>query len=196
MTSSSSPSHERGLDTMILVYSLLQGHPAALLCEHFLRSHSGWFTSPVVLIEAKNVLVKVYSESANAVTAKLHQFAAGPVVVLDLDQATVATAFQLADSQGLDFSDAVLLHLAHRHRAGYIATEDLRLTQACQSFSITPISPLDTALRQQVAAWESANLPSKGLPRVLRRVYQWLSQTHPQAAQDFWSHTSSGSHLP
>ena len=67
MTSSSSPSLalERALDTMILVYSLLQGHPAVLPCEQFLRSHSGWFTSPLVLIEAKDILTKVYSVDAS-----------------------------------------------------------------------------------------------------------------------------------
>jgi hypothetical protein len=56
--------------------------------------------------------------------------------------------------------------------------------------------PLDAVLRQQVAAWENTNLPGKGLPRILRRVHQWLSQTHPQAAQNFWSQTGAASHLP
>jgi hypothetical protein len=48
MSSSSSPPLERGLDTMLLVWSLLQGHPAALACQQFLCAHSGWFTSPLV----------------------------------------------------------------------------------------------------------------------------------------------------
>jgi hypothetical protein len=34
------------------------------------------------------------------------------------------------------------------------------------------------------------------LARVPRRVHQWLSHSHPQAAQDFWSRTGGGSHLP
>jgi hypothetical protein len=92
MTSSSSPPLQYGLDTMILVYSLLQGHPAATACEQLLRAHAGWFTSPWVLFEA--------------------------------------------------------------------------------------------------------HVPPKGLPRVLRRVQLWLSHSHPQAAQDFWSQTGGGSHLP
>jgi predicted nucleic acid-binding protein len=87
MTSSSSPSLERGLDTMLLVYSLLQGHPAATPCEQFLCAHSGWFTSPLVLFEAKNILTKAYSVNASDATKKLLQFAAGPVVLLDLDAA-------------------------------------------------------------------------------------------------------------
>ena len=196
MTSSTSPPLERGLDTMILAYYLLQGHPASLPCEQFLRSHSGWFTSPLVLAEAKHILTSVYSVNASAVTAKLLQFAAGPVVLLDLDAVTVASAFQLADAQGLDLTDAVLLQLARGHGARYLATEDQRLAQACLPFGVTPVSPLDAALRQQVAAWETTHVASKGLPRILRRVHQWLSQTHAQAAHDFLSHTGGGSHLP
>jgi predicted nucleic acid-binding protein len=196
MTSSSSPSLERGLDTMILVYSLLHGHPAAQPCEQLLRSHTGWFTSPLVLVEAKNILTKVYGVAANAATAKLLQFAAGPVAFLDLDQACITAALQLADAHGLDLTDAVLLHLAHQRGASYLATEDQRLALACGPLGITPTTPLDAALRQQVAAWESANLAPKGLARVLRRVHHWLSQSHPQAAQDLWSQTGGGAHLP
>jgi hypothetical protein len=106
MTSSSSPPSERGLDTMILVFSLLQGHPANLPCE------------------------------------------------------------------------------------------DQGLARACTQLGINPISPLDAVLRQQVAAWEVANLAPKGMPRILRRVHDWLSQAHPQASTDFWSKTSGGNRLP
>ena len=60
MTSSFSPPLERGLDTMLIVYSLLQGHPAASPCEQFIRSQTGWFTTPLSIFEAKAVLTKVY----------------------------------------------------------------------------------------------------------------------------------------
>ncbi len=196
MISSSSVPLERGVDTMILVYSLLQGHPALATCEQLLRTHSGWFTSPAVLFEAKAVLTKVYGEDPVLVTQKLAQVAAGPVVLVDLDPADVATVLQVADTQLLDLTDCILLHLACRHRAGYLATDDLRLAQVCPKFGITPLSPMDPVLRQAVGAWEAARLPPKGLPRVLRRVHQWLSQTHPPAAPDFWSHSGGGSHLP
>jgi predicted nucleic acid-binding protein len=198
MTFSSSPALtlERGLDTMILVYYLLQGHPAALPCEQFLRAHSGWFTSPLVLIEAKNILTKVYNVNASDVSTKLLQFAAGPIVLLDLDEVAVTSSFQLADASGLDLTDAVLLHLAQRYGATYLATEDQRLAGSCTQFGITPQSPFDAVLRKQVASWEASNLAPKGLSRVLRRVHDWLSQPYPQAAQDFWTQTGGGSHLP
>ena len=196
MISSSSPPLERGLDTMVLVYSLLQGHPALMACEQLLRAHSGWFTSPWVVFEAKSVLTKIYGEDPALATQKLAQVAAGPIVLLDLDPADVPTVLRLADTYALDLTDAVLLHLAQRNGAGYLATDDQRLSQVCARFGMTSLSPLDPTLRQAVGAWEAAHVPPKGLPRVLRRVHTWLSQSHPQAAQDFWSQTAGGSHLP
>jgi predicted nucleic acid-binding protein len=161
-----------------------------------LRSRAGWFTSPLVLFEAKGVLTKVYGEDPALVTLKLAQVAHSPVVVVDLASADVIPVLQLADTHGLDLTDAILLYLAHRHGARYFATDDQRLSQVCSQFGISPQSPLDSTLRQAVGAWEASHVPAKGLPRVLRRVHQWLMQSHPQAAQDFWSQTGGGSHLP
>jgi predicted nucleic acid-binding protein len=196
MTSSSSPTLERGPDTMILVYSLIQGHPAAVACEQFLRGRSGWFTSPLVLVEARNILTKVYSVDAARATQELLRFAAGPVVLLDLDQAATVAALQLASVHGLDLTDAVLLHHTQQLGANILTTEDQKLALVCGQVGITPESPLDASLRQQVATWETANLAPKGMARMLRRVHQWLGQSHSQAAQDFWSQTGGGSHLP
>jgi predicted nucleic acid-binding protein len=196
MISSSSPVPARGVDTMVLVYSLLQGHPALPACEQLLRAHSNWFTSSWILFEAKGVLTRVYGEDPAVVTQKLVQVAAGPVVLLDPDPAEVRTVFGLADTYALDFADAVLLHVAQKNGAGHVATDDQHLTAVCSRFGITGVSPLDAALRQAVAAWEATHLPPKGLPRVLRRVHQWLAQADPQIAQRFWSHTGAGSHLP
>jgi predicted nucleic acid-binding protein len=196
MISSSSPTLERGLDTMVLVYSILQGHPACLASEQFLQRHTGWFTSPLVPFEAKAVLTKVYGVTPAAATQKLALFSTVPVTVVDLDAATATSAIGLADTLGLDLPDAVLLHLTRGVGAPYLATDDQRLMTACAQHGITAESPLDAALRQRVAAWEAGNLAAKGLPRVLHRIHQWLAQTHTQAAQDFWSQTGGGHHLP
>ncbi len=196
MTSSSSPPLECGLDTMVLVYSLLQGHPATPACEQLLRAHAGWFTSPLVLFEARAVLTKVYGEDPTLVTQKLSQVALGPIALIDLAGTDVITVLQLADTHNLDLTDAVLLLLVHRQGARFLASDDHRLSLVCSQFGITPLSPLDSALRQAVGAWEASHLPPKGLPRVLRRVHQWLSHLHPQTAQDFWSQTGGSSHLP
>jgi predicted nucleic acid-binding protein len=194
MTSFSNP--ERGLDVMLVVYSLLQGHPAALPCEQFLRARTGWFTTALTLLEIKAILTKVYAVDHATASQKLAQFAGGPLAVADVDGATVLAAMYLADTLRVDLTDAVLLHTAQARGAAWLATDDQKLAQVCGPLGFTPETPLDAGLRQQIAAWEAANLPVKGLPRILRQIHHWLNQNHPQAAQDFWSQTGSGSHLP
>jgi predicted nucleic acid-binding protein len=196
MTSSSSPAAAAVLDTMILVYSSLLGHPAGSACKQFLRMHTGWVTSPLVLFEAKSVLTKVYGVDAADATQRLMQIAGGPVTLIDLTPADVTVAFQLADRLALDHTDAALLLLAQNRAAKFLATDDQRLAAICSQFGVTPLSPLDATLRQAVSAWETSHLPPKGLQRVLRQVYVWLNQSHPQAAQGFWTQTVAGSRLP
>ncbi|MYA98149.1 hypothetical protein F4X90_00500 [Candidatus Poribacteria bacterium] len=93
MTLSFDQSAPRGLDAMLIVYSLLDDHPASTACESFIRDHTNWFTTALTLFEAKAIL-------------------------------------------------------------------------------------------------------TKGLPRILRRIHLWLHQNHQQVAEDFWSQTGGGSHLP
>lgn len=196
MTSSFSLPFERGLDAMLIVYSLLNHHPASAACEQFIRAHTGWFTTAFTLFEAKAILTKVYAVDAVLVSRKLAQFAAGPIVVAEVDLATALAAMDKADALNIDLTDAVLLHTTQAHGVLRIATDDSKLAQACRQVGMTPETPIDTALRQQMAEWEAVNLPAKGLPRVLRQIHHWLSRIAPQTAQDFWSHTGGGSHLP
>jgi hypothetical protein len=148
------------------------------------------------LFEAKAVLTKVYGVDGILVSQKLALFAAGPIDVISVDLATALAAINTADAMNIDLTDAVLLQTAQVQGASWLATDDSKLARACQQVGITPGSPIDAAMHQQIAAWEIANLPAKGLPRVLWQIHQWLSQSHPQAAQDFWTRTGGGSHLP
>ena len=196
MTSSSNPPSERGLDAMLIVYSLLDAHPASTACEQFIRTHSRWFTTTFTLFEAKAILTKVYAVDAVLASRKLAQFTAGPIVVTAVDHPVALAAMHTADVLGLDLTDAVLLHTVQARGALWLATDDTKLGQACRQVGVTPETTIDTALRQQMVVWEAANLPAKGLQRVLRQIHQWLHRTAPQIAQDFWSHTGGGSHLP
>ena len=141
--------------------------PGRAACEQMLRSHTGWFTSPLVLFEAKAALIKVYGVEPTLATQKLVQVASGPVTFIDLAPVDVVAAFQLTDTLALDFTDAVLLRLAQNHGARFLATDDQVLSKICPQFGITPLSPLDDTLRQAVSAWETSHLPPKGLPGTL-----------------------------
>ena len=77
-----------------------------------------------------------------------------------------------------------------------LATDDSRLADSCRKLGLAPEKPFGDELRGEVAAWESAHLPAKGLPRVLGRIERWLGERDEVLAQDFRSQTGGNSHLP
>ncbi|GBC94822.1 tRNA(fMet)-specific endonuclease VapC [bacterium HR16] len=196
MTSSSDVRLERGLDTVILVYSLLEGHPASSACEQFLRSRTGWFLSSLSLLEATAVLHKVYGVPVSNVHKKLVEVCMGPISVLSVDEWAVLEAIERSEALRIDLTDAVLLVLAIRNGVPCIATEDEPFARACQTAGLKTEAALDEALRQQVAEWEEQWLPAKGLPRVLRQIERWLFTRYPEVAREFRSITGECSHLP
>ncbi|MGH7597895.1 MAG: type II toxin-antitoxin system VapC family toxin [bacterium] len=181
---------------MLIVYSLLSSHPASTVCEQFIRNRTGWLTTTFTLFEAKTILTKVYSVDPALASQKLAKFAASSILVSEVDLTTALASMQMADTFGIDLTDAALLKLSQLHGASWLATEDNKLAQACKQIGITSETPIDAILRQQMATWEAANLSAKDLSRVLRHIYQWLIKTDPQTAQDFWSQTGGGGHLP
>lgn len=195
MISSFSQKVERGLVTMLIVYGLIDSHPASTVCEQFIRNQTGWFTTTFTLFEAKGILTKVYGVNAVYASQRVTQLASGPIVVSAIDLATALAAMSTADAQGIGLTDVLLFQTAQKQGVSRLATDDGKLIKVCHKFGITAEDPIDNALRQQITAWETANLPIKGLPRVLRQIHQWLSQNYPQTVQDFWSQTGGGSHL-
>lgn len=197
MTSSTNQGTQQHLlDTPLLTYSMVQNHPACILCAQLLQSHTGWFTSVQVLLETRAALIRIYNVADALATQKLRQLTRLPIQVIELNEAATFDAMTVSEQLGLDLTDAVLLRLMQTSGATRLATDDQRLLQACSRFGIVTHCPISPVLRQQIAAWEAATLPRKGLPRILGRVHDWLEQGYPQAALDFWSQTNHGNHLP
>ena len=196
MTLSSDRFAARGLDAMLIVYSLLDDHPASAVCESFIRDHTSWLTTTLTLLEAKAILTKVYAVDVNLVSQQLSQFSAGPIEIVEVDLPITLAAMQSADTLEIDITDAVLVQTTLARNANILATDDRKLIQACHQVDIAVENPIDSSLRRQMASWEAENLPQKGLPRILRRIHLWLHQNHQQVAEDFWAQTGGGSHLP
>lgn len=93
-SSSSAPVLERGVDTMRIVYGLLQGHHACTPCEPFLRALAGWFTSSLALVEANAVLTKVYGVDPAAATHKVLESLAAGIALLAADLPEVRTIME------------------------------------------------------------------------------------------------------
>ena len=156
MTSSSDPSIERGLDAMLIVYSLLNDHPASTACEQFIRTLSGWFTTTLTLLEAKAVLTKVYAVDAALASRKLAQFAAGPIIVTPVTPPIVLAAMHTADALGLDLTDAVLLQTVQAREALRLATDGNKLARACRPVGIIAETPINDPC---VSRWSPGKPP-------------------------------------
>ncbi len=187
---------ERGLDTMLIVYSLLADHPASAVCEQFLRQRTGWFITPFILLETKALMTKVYGVEPAVITEKLTHLAQSPIQIVTPDGTETLAALPLADTHRIDLTDATLLQAIHVRNLKYLATDDTRLAHAASTLGIVAESPIDAALRQEITLWEQTHLPQKGLPRILRSIYEWLLRNAPGSAESFWSQTGNGSHLP
>lgn len=192
----SSDTAQRGLDAAPIVYSLLHEHPASAACESYIRSHAGWLTTSVTLLEAGAVLRKVYGVDPTLAAQKLAQFASAPILVLPVDAVLAATALLSAGQLGIDLADAVLLESCRLHGVSIVCTDDAKLGQTCVQLGLSAETPIPAALRQQMVAWESGHLPPKGLARLLHHVRTWLDRQDQRVATEFWNQTGAGSHLP
>ena len=196
MTSSSEPAATSALDTMLLVYGLLEDHPARDACRQFLRGRVGWLTSALTLLETRVVLTKVYGVSPGLVLPMLTELVTVPVTIVPFDSSAAWRAMDLTDGLRVDLTDGALLAAAEQHAVRSLATDDRKLGRAAEQLGYRIESPITPALRRSVTKWERAHLVDKGLPRVLRYVHRWLDNRSGSLAEEFWCATGAGSHLP
>ena len=109
MTLSSEQFTVRGLDAILIVYSLLDDHPASDACESFIRDHVSWFTATLTLLEAQAILTKVYDVDINLSSQQLSQFSAGPIEIIEVGLPITLTSMQIADALKIDITDSILL---------------------------------------------------------------------------------------
>jgi hypothetical protein len=81
----------KAIDSNLLVYASLAGHPAMTTCEQYITGHPTWLTSVVNLIELWRVLVAVYGVSEGDAGTKFNDLRQA-LVVDDLTPAVAAAA--------------------------------------------------------------------------------------------------------
>lgn len=182
------------IDTPLLVYRAVDGHPARNPVQAELRA-GDWGSSLLVLFEMFQVLTREYAVSRSAARAEVDLLARSPISWAGLQAQQVTEVVAIAEKEGLASTDAVLLHLAEKNR-GVLVTQDSRLLRAAQARGVAARNPIHKDLAAQIAAWESANLPEKGLTRLLGPVLKWLRAHDPVMAERFQEATGNLSRLP
>lgn len=188
--------YQRGLDTMFLVYSSLQEHPASAICEQFILSKEGWVSTPLLFVEFYNVLTRNYGVDRQSTIQKTMELVDKPIEILLLEGHTVAAAIWLANEYNLDTNDAILLQICLTSGINVIATDDRRFARACDDLGIVVENPITATVRQQMTVWEEVNLPPRGLPRLLLHIHRWLEVQNLNIAEVFYEATGQYLRLP
>lgn len=176
------------LDTPLLVYAALPGHPAEAVAEAEL-SHGVWASTIVVLAELHYVLVRHYGASPGSASAEVERAARLPIHWAAVQPADVVLAAQEQERSGIESADAVLLLLADRDR-GTLFTADRRLLRAARDRGVAARDPIPPTMTTTIAEWESRRVPPKGTARLLAGVERWLRARDPGIAEELVAATA------
>ena len=143
---------------MVLVYSMLRGHPALAACATVTSTYS-WFTTPLVF--SRRML---YLQSTARIQLSLQKARRGGQRPSWPTHFHPATRSKLSNKQTLRFRPYryAFLHLVRTNSVRDLATMTSAYPKFAQ-FGITTILPLDAPLRKVVSDWETTHLPPKGL---------------------------------
>jgi len=194
MTSGSDP--PLMVDSNLLIYSVLDDHPASPVCRAYITRQGKITLTILTPIEIYFVLIRIYSIAEEQASDTIERLMRTPIELVSADESDVTATLRLCASHHLDTNDALQLHLCRQLGIHRLATDDGHLTNVALAYGLTVENPIDETLRQQMATWEAAHLPAKGLPRLLGHVYGWLSEREPLLADEFRNATGNLHRLP
>lgn len=182
------------VDTPLLVFSQVAGHPAESVVERELR-RGEWGSTVLVLMELYHVFVREYGESPTAAVQAVDGLRQSPIYWASIDANQAAEAIAVRARTGVDSADALLLVQARDDR-GVVVTSDHRLLRAAQAEGVAVRNPISPALATDIDRWEDLHLSRKGLPRLLRPVERWIRARDEALAAEFKEATANFSVLP
>lgn len=182
------------LDTPLLVYAAVADHPARSTVESMLRQ-GAWGSSVLVMLEVYQALTRDYAVAPESTTAEIDRLTRAPLIWRPIDANQATATFTARQQHSVDSADAHLLQLARDDR-GMLITLDRRLLRAAQAEGVVTRNPITPGLAINIARWEEAHLPAKGLGRFLSGVEQWLRTEDPHVADRFVQATEQLTKLP
>ena len=180
----------------LLIYGILADHPASAVCQEFIEASDRLLASSITLIELFFVTTRIYGIEPITVLAKVNQLIASPLAIIDTDADTVVAALALCVENEIDTNDAVQIQMCLDLGIPSLATDDSRLIDLCKRLEIEARNPITPELKQAMAIWEKTNLPQKGLPRILRQIYDWIEARNHALAGGFRNATRNLTRMP
>ncbi len=187
------------IDANILVYALVEGHPATDACEEFIRRVSEkklLVTTPLTPFEIYYVLWRIYGLSRNEAFEQAVSLFDSPIEFMRITEEDARMALKKVVEHSIEANDALLLVSCLQHGISSLASDDTRLLKACQEEGVHTEKPIDAKISQKMEMWEKEKLPEKGAQRMLLRIYNWLLDKDPKVAEEFKQATGNMKRLP
>ncbi|MEM3046871.1 MAG: type II toxin-antitoxin system VapC family toxin [Candidatus Bathyarchaeia archaeon] len=185
------------LDANVIVYSLLEDHPAGEACDRLLRSgRYDFYTTPLTPFEVYFILRRVYNVRREEASSRALSLFDSPLRFTAIGPEDARRALERCVTRSVDANDSLLIQLCLRSEIPSLASDDQRLLKACEEEGVQPQSPLGEEHRRRMQQWEEEKLPPSGLPRLLKRIHGWLGDVNPEAADLFHEATGGLRHPP
>lgn len=182
------------IDTSLLVYALVPGHPAAGVVDTELRRDS-WGSGLAVLVEVYQVLVRDYAVAPQNAAQAIARLTRTNVHWAAMDATQVMAAAALRARYRLQSADAILFLLVSEDR-GTLVTVDRRLLRTAQGAGIAVRNPIPSTVSAEIAQWEAERFPPKGLGRILSVTERWIRTRDAGVATEFVQATAGLTALP
>lgn len=190
---------KRLIDTNVLVYALIDNHPASSVCEMFIREQQDqhqFYTTTLTPFEVFHVLWKIYDLNIHQVLERVMLVLNSPLSFIQISERATRIAFKKRVEYQLETNDALLLAVALVHDIPSLVSDDIKLLNACEQEGLMALSPINDHIRAEISQWEKENLPEKGISRILTRIYSWLQEEENQVAQMFKIATNNLTQFP
>ena len=189
----------RVIDSNIIIYSLLENHPACSDCASYLTQFDvdGLLFSTVdSLSEIYQVMHGFYKIESSIILDHIKDLLNSRITFLNLDQDDLNPLFEIVAQNNLQVNDIKLYLLAQKLQAPILVTDDGTLGNFAQSHQLLHETPIQPETRAQMDEWEQEHLPKKGLPRVLKRIFIYLENLDKLIATQFRNDSGNFRQIP
>jgi len=188
---------KKGLDANIIVYSLLDGHPASEPCDAYIKdSRHKFYTTSLTPFEVYFALHRVYGVPRPSAASKALSLLDAPLTIVDVRSSHLHAAITRCETKGLEANDSLLIEMCLSLEIPSLASDDRRLLKACEEQGIHPECPIGEDQRRRMQVWEKTKLAQAGAPRPLARVHSWMRERNPQLAESFLEASGNLRHIP
>lgn len=160
---------KKALDSNLIIYSLLEDHPASAVCDALLRSPKyTFYATPITPFEVYFVLRRVYGVLKDEAASKALALFDTPLRFVEVGMQDAQLALKRAVTYDIDMNDSLLIQESLRLDIPSLSSDDRRLLKVCEGEGVHPQTPIGEEHRKKMGQWEEERLHP--------RVYQGSSR--------------------